>query len=128
MDDAALLEGFDAVTLQAFPHEDHVRTVFLQLRAHDRSSALAAVRTGIQSMAARNGNPGAYHETRTVAWFRLISAAAAESRASTSAEFLAENPKFLRRDLLDDYYGESQLFEPAARTSFIEPTVAPLPD
>jgi len=128
MDDAALLEGFDAVTLQAFPHEDHVRTVFLQLRAHDRSSALAAVRTGIQRMAERNGNPGAYHETRTVAWFRLIADAATRSTAANSHEFLAENPQFARRDLLDDYYAEGALLDPRARTEFVEPSRAPLPD
>lgn len=123
MDDDELVTGFDSGTLPGFPHESHVRLAFAKLQRMPEAEALACVRAGIRAMAAKAGKPEAYHDTRTVAWFRLIAGAAG---GGTSLEFLAGHPEFLRRDLLDDFYSPALLNSPEARADFIEPDLLPL--
>jgi hypothetical protein len=126
MDDDELLERFAANTLPAFPHEEHLHVVFAQSARADLDATVAFLREGIQRMAAASGNPGAYHETRTVAWIRLLVAARA-GFDGTFEEFLAAHPELRRRDLLDDYYSPALLNSDAARASFADPDRAPLP-
>ena len=59
-------------------------------------------------MAAANGKPEAYHDTRTVAWVRLI-VAARHGFDGDFDEFLAAHPELIRRDLLSDYYSDALL-------------------
>ena len=124
MDDTELLARFEAGTLPSFPHEDHVRTVYLLVVRDGAADALLQVSAGIRAMAQANGRPGAFHVTRTEAWTRIVAAAAAEPQ--DSREFLAEHPELLRRDLLDDYYAPGRLTTDEARERFMEPDV-PLP-
>jgi hypothetical protein len=118
LDDAALVAGFEAHNLRAFPHEDHVRLVYLLIRRHGEEEALRRVSEGILAMAVAGGRPDAFHVTRTVAWTRLVAAA---GEHGDSRSFLAANPHLARRDLLDDYYDRDRLSSDAARTGFIEP-------
>lgn len=118
LDDAALVAGFEAHSLRAFPHEDHVRLVYLLIRQHGEEEALRRVSEGILAMAVAGGKLEAFHITRTVAWTRLVAAA---GEGGDSRSFLAANPHLARRDLLDDYYDRDRLSSDAARTSFIEP-------
>lgn len=126
MDDAELLERFAANTLPAFPHEEHLHVVFAQSARADLAATIEFVRAGIQRMAAANGNSAAYHDTRTVAWTRIIVAARA-GFAGTFEEFLAAQPELRRRDLLDAHYSPELLNSDAARASFAEPDRAALP-
>lgn len=118
LDDAALVAGFEAGTLRAFPHEEHLRLVYLLIRRHGEQEALRRVSDGIRAMAVANGKPEAFHVTRTTAWTRLVAAA---GEHGDSREFLAANPQLTRRELLDDYYDRDRLTSDAARTGFIEP-------
>jgi len=126
MDDDELLERFAANTLPAFPHEEHLHVVFAQSGRADLPATVAFLRDGIRRMAAANGNPGAYHETRTVAWVRLVVAARA-GFTGAFAEFLDAHPELRRRDLLDEYYSPELLNSDAARAAFADPDRAPLP-
>jgi len=78
-------------------------------------------------MAAASGNPGKYHETRTVAWARLVVDARAGFEGDFDA-FLARHPEFVRRDLLDDYYSPELLNSDAARLAFVDPDRRGLPE
>jgi hypothetical protein len=126
MDDDELLERFAENTLPAFPHEEHLHVVFAQSARADLAATITFLRDGIRKMAAANGNPGAYHDTRTVAWIRLVVAARA-GFDSTFDEFLEAHPELRRRDLLDEHYTPQLLNSDAARASFAEPDRAPLP-
>ena len=126
MDDDELLERFAANTLPAFPHEEHLHVVFARSGRADVDATITFLRHGIRQMAAANGNPGAYHETRTVAWIRLVVAARAGFDGTFDA-FLDAHPQLRRRDLLDAHYSPELLNSDAARASFAEPDRAPLP-
>jgi len=120
MNDDELVAGFDSGTLPAFPHEMHVRLAFAKLARMPEAEALASIGAGIRAMAVKSGNPDAYHDTRTVAWFRII---AARQGPGTSEEQLARHPELLRRDLLDDYYTPALLQSAAARKAYVPPDV-----
>ena len=118
MNDDDLVAGFDAGTLPSFPHESHVRLAFAKLQRMPEAEALASIQAGIRAMAAKSGNPDAYHDTRTVAWFKLIAARAGEG---TSEEQLTRHPELTRRDLLDDYYSAALLNSPESRKAYAPP-------
>lgn len=124
MNDDELVAGFLSRTLPSFSHESHVRVTIALLRRVDDVDALAIVREGIQSVATKSGNPAAYHETRTVAWFRII---ASVRDPGDSLQVLAAHPELMRRDLLSDHYSPELLSSVRARQQFVEPDRAPLP-
>jgi hypothetical protein len=120
VDDDELLARFEAGTLPAFPHEDHVRTVYLLICRDGEDLALEAVTAGIRAMAAANDKPEAFHVTRTTAWTRIV-AGLIRDTGGMSEEFLERHPQLLRRDLLDDFYDAGRLTTDEARTNYIEP-------
>lgn len=123
MDDAELLLRFESGTLTEFPHESHLRVVYLLIRRDGADAALRAVAAGILAMARANGRPEAYHVTRTTAWTRLVAATGANAG---SMQWLASHPELTRRDLLDDFYSAGRLLTDEARTTFVEPDLRPL--
>lgn len=108
MNDDELVRRFDDGTLDSFPHELHVRLAQAKLARMPEADALESIRSGIRRMA---GDSGKYHDTRTVAWFRLIAAGVPDDQ-------------LMRRDLLDDYYSPETL--ELGRESFVEPDLQPL--
>lgn len=126
IDDDELLERFAANTLPQFPHEEHLHVVFVHAARTPGGDSLAFVRDGIRRMAAANGAPEKYHETRTAAWVQLV-AAARRGFTGTFDEFLVANPQLVRRDLLADHYSDELLNSAAARTEFVPPDRAALP-
>jgi len=53
---------------RVFHHADHVRVGFELLCRHTFPDALAAYSAALKGIAKRGGDPGAYHETITVAF------------------------------------------------------------
>lgn len=125
IDDAELLDRFAANTLPAFPHEEHLHVVFVKSATSTEDETLAFMREGIIAMAVANGKPEAYHDTRTVAWIRLIVAKRA-GFTGTFDEFLTQHPELIRRDLLSDYYSADVLNSDVARATFVEPDLVSL--
>jgi hypothetical protein len=127
LSDDEFIARFDAGTLDGFPHESHLRLVYSLLQRKDAAAALEHVRSGIRAMAERNGNPGAYHDTRTVAWFRLVQTSAGDTTGAWTDDFLASRPHLVRRDLLSDFYSPELLNSEGARAAFLHPDIKPLP-
>jgi hypothetical protein len=125
IDDAELLERFAANTLPAFPHEEHLHVVFVKSATSTEAETVAFMREGIMAMALANGKPEAYHDTRTVAWIRLI-VAKRSGFTGTFDEFLARHPELIGRDLLSDYYSDDVLNSDVARATFVEPDLVSL--
>jgi hypothetical protein len=126
IDDDQLLQRFAANTLPAFPHEEHLHVVFVKSGRASLDETVVFMQDRIRAMAAANGKPDAYHDTRTVAWVRLLVDARA-GFAEDFEEFLAVHPRFVRRDLLSDYYSDALLTSDEARAAFVEPDLLDLP-
>jgi hypothetical protein len=123
VDDDDLLASFEAGTLETFPHESHLRVIYLLIQRDGLDAAVTSMSARIKEWARSSGRPEAFHVTRTVAWARLVAAA---GDSGGSLEFLARHPELTRRDLLDDYYSAGRLATAEARTTFVEPDLAPL--
>jgi hypothetical protein len=126
IDDDELLERFAANTLPAFPHEEHLHVVFVKSARATPAETLEFMRERIRAMATANGKPEAYHDTRTVAWVRII-VAARDGFAGDFAAFLGAHPELVRRDLLSDYYSDALLTSDEARAAFVAPDLRDLP-
>ena len=102
-----------------FRHADHVRMGFEILRRHDFLDAARSYSTALKDMAARAGNPGAYHETITLAFLALI----AERMESfeTFGAFAAANADLLNKSVLTQWYSKERLHSAIARATFVLP-------
>jgi len=133
--DADLIAAFEA---GAIPHErwghlEHVRVAFIYLRAHPFAEALERLRTGIQALNRVHRVPESptrgYHETLTVAWARLIAAAIEQDGPfDDSAALLRARPDLCGRAALHPHYSREVIMDPSAKTRFVEPDLAPLPE
>jgi hypothetical protein len=126
MEDDVFLERFSQGALNAFAHVDHVKVVYLYTRRAGPEAAIDLIREGLRALTRQLGVPEKYHETVTVAWARLVGQQAAATPGSDFAAFIHDHPRFLRKDLLEDYYTRGVLFGPEARTRFSEPDLRPL--
>jgi len=72
MTDDELIAGFEAATLAAFPHADHVRLTILYLARHGREETERKLFEGLRRFAAAKGVPDKFHVTMTVAWLDLV--------------------------------------------------------
>jgi hypothetical protein len=126
MDDLDLVIAFERGTLTTFPHRDHIRVAWILLEREGYDGGVIAMTGGIRRMALAAGLLSKYHETRTIAWMRLIDAARTEA-FTTSSDFVDHRPALLRSDRLDDHYTAGRLASAEARTAFVEPDLAPLP-
>lgn len=116
----------------AWTHEAHLRMAWLVLSIYHFDEALERIRSGINRY---NDNvikkEKAYHETITVAFTRLISAGRESLPVHHRFEdFKAANPLLFDRQLtaLLKHYRNSTLFSAEARSRFVEPDLAPLPE
>ena len=126
LSDREFRERYEAHALARFSHEDHLRMAFAYARRDGVACAVRGARR-IQELADAAGAPGKYHDTITVAWARIVAHHALESDAASFEEFLETHPQLRRRDLLSAHYSPELLFSPAARATFIESNLAPLP-
>ena len=104
-----------------FRHADHVRMGFEILRRHDFLDAARACSTALKDMAARAGNPGAYHETITLAFMALIAERMAMESFETFDAFAEANADLLDKRALMRWYEAEQLNGPVARATFVLP-------
>jgi hypothetical protein len=131
LSDADFLHAFESCTLPAtsWTHTAHVRLAWLRLNQVPYEAALESVRHGIQSYNnAVLKKEGAYHETITVAFMRLVNDAK-RNGVKHFADLECEYPWLLDRKLsaLLEYYSRDRLFSAEARSGYIEPDLKPLP-
>jgi hypothetical protein len=123
--DDDFIRGFEAGTLEAFPHADHVRMTILYLTRYGRDAALERVASGILRFATLKGAPEKFHVTVTRAWVELIEAARrTHPDARDAAALVAACPLLLDKHALLRYYSRERLESPTARTEWIPPDVA----
>ena len=126
--DLEYLVAFESggVAPESFRHRDHVRLTWTCLlmegleRGGDRMAAAIRRFAGVHA-------PGKYHETITRAWIRLVWAALREGPGTGFEDFLAAHPDLAGKDRLRAFYSPETLASAAARESWCEPDLAPLP-
>jgi hypothetical protein len=106
---------------RTFRHADHVRVGFELLQVHDFSTAAHAFSTALKAMAARAGNPGAYHETITLAFLALIAERSAARAFDDFEDFARANPDLLDKTVLERWHAPERLRSDIARRIFLLP-------
>jgi hypothetical protein len=112
---------------RAFGHRQHVDLAWRYLHLTDQITAEKWMREAIKHVALKHGASDKYHETRTIAWIRLVGTHVRERDAATFDEFIAQNSDLLNAQLLDHFYTSEVLQGASARLHWVEPDLAPLP-
>jgi hypothetical protein len=110
-----------------FGHRQHVELAWRYLGIHGFERAADTMGEAIRQMAIAHGQPGKYHETMTRAWARCVAVHKQRWPGETFAEFLDLNPGLLDSALLTHFYSPERLRTSAARQSYVEPDLRPLP-
>jgi N-formylglutamate deformylase len=132
MDDQTFLRQFERCELDAahFAHAGHLRLAWLYLQRYPFAEAVERTCSGIARYAAHLGAAGKFHRTVTQALLHLMRAGGACDRALGWPDFLAANPGLRddARGCVARHYSVGLLASDAARTQFLQPDLAPLPD
>jgi hypothetical protein len=123
--DQDFLDAFENGRLSTadFHHRDHLRLAWVQVDKLGLEGGAAAVSAGIRGFAAAHGLDRLYHETLTRFWVRIVAHAA----EPTFEETLERHPLLLHKELPLRHRSRETLFGDAARASWVEPDLAPLP-
>lgn len=108
-----------------FRHADHVACAFALLKLVPFPEAVAVYARALKTIAARAGNPGAYHETITVGFLSLVAERMAKRAYADFKTFTEENPDLMKRQALADWYGSGVLESQLARRVFLLPGQRP---
>lgn len=131
MRDAEFVAALESCTLppELFDHRAHVRLAWLYLRAEPYEAALERMEQSIRRYAGRLGASRKYHRTITVAWMRLVAAAAAKTSPAMDFDaFVQARPHLLESGALRRHYSAERLASAEARVAALEPDLEPLPD
>jgi hypothetical protein len=77
--------------------------------------------TALKAIAKRAGNPGAYHETITLAFLALIAERMAAVAYESFGTFAMQNADLLDKSALTRWYPPDQLGSAIARATFVLP-------
>jgi hypothetical protein len=135
--DRALLRQFESCSLpfDQWTHRAHVRVGYLYLCDHPFDEALDRMRRGVRRYNAANDVPegptSGYNETTTHAFLHLIAAVRAAYGVTHpvdgSETFCDAHPQLMNKHALRLFYSPRRRMDPAAKTRFVEPDLAPLP-
>ena len=107
--------------------QQHLRLAWRELREHERDVALSRIETAIRRVAEAHGAPQKCHRTITEAWAAFVAYHLAEAPALTFDEFLEAFPGLLDGGLLKRHFSSELLATPAARSTWVDPDLRPLP-
>jgi hypothetical protein len=110
-----------------FGHRQHVQLTWLAVRRCGTSEAVDLVSEGIQRTARYAGAPQKYHVTMSRAWVELVAHHVAEDPAEDFDTFAEHHVALLDKRLLSRFYRSTTLAGAEARTSWVEPDLAPFP-
>ena len=114
---------------EMFKHSDHIRLAWSYIRRFGADAAEIRIGVSIRRFAASVGHKEKYHETMTRGWLRLVNAAYLTTPcASDFSQFITSHLWLLDRKALLGFYSEELLKSDAARSSWVEPDLRPLPD
>lgn len=111
-----------------FGHRQHIHLTWLAVRRYGISAAITMVSEGIQRTARYAGAPQKYHATVSRAWVELVGYHAADGDTTDFDAFAERYPALLDKRLLARHYRSSTLATHAAKSGWVEPDLAPLPD
>jgi hypothetical protein len=129
--DEDFLRAFEDLSFPAdlFHHREHIRVAWLYLKSSDASRAAERMSEGIRRFANHQGATQKYHHTLTLAWMRLVAAALVETPEGYKFDqFLAAHPDLADKNVLAKYYSNELMQTNAARESWVEPDLQPLPN
>ena len=129
--DEDFLRAFEDLTfpVDQFHHREHLRVAWLYLKSSDATRAAERMCAGILRFANRHGATQKYHHTLTLFWMRLVAAALVETPGERPfEEFLAAHPELCDKNFPAKYYSWNLLQGAAARESWVEPDLQPLPN
>jgi len=120
--DDELVRGFEAATLSAFPHAQHVRLTIVYLARHGQDETRRKMLEGLVRFATAKGQPEKFHVTMTHAWIDLIEAARlAHPDAPDAAALVAACPELLDPAALLRFYSPERLKSVEARERWVPP-------
>jgi hypothetical protein len=121
--DARFLDAFlrGEIDGPMFSHADHVRVGFAALRIHGFSTAAHHLSVALKAMAARAGNPAAYHETITVAFLAIIAERSGAGAFADFEAFACANSDLMEKSVLNRWYTPDRLGMDLARRTFLLP-------
>jgi hypothetical protein len=129
--DRALLAEFESGALppQQFGHREHVRMAYVFLVTHGPDAAASRLRCALQAYLSHHGiDPAKYHETMTQAWMLAVHHFMQKSPTQPSSEaFISTQPMLLDPQIMLTHYSATTIKSEAARTSFVEPDLDPIP-
>lgn len=122
MTDDELVEGFEAASLPAFPHADHVRLTIVYLNRHGREETKKRLFEGLRRFAVAKGVPEKFHVTMTLAWLDLVDDARRKHPQTREAsELVKACPQLLDRHALLRFYSSERLTSDEARLRWVPP-------
>ncbi|MGI5380575.1 hypothetical protein ACQEV2_41480 [Streptomyces sp. CA-251387] len=110
-----------------FGHREHVHLTWLAVHRVGMPAAIALISDGIQRTARYAGAPQKYHVTVSRAWVELIAHHTTAHGQPDFAAFTERHPALLDKRLLTRFYRSATLAGTQARTSWVEPDLAPFP-
>ena len=120
--DDELVQGFEAGSLAAFPHAEHVRLTIVYLARHGPEETRRKMLDGLVRFATAKGQPEKFHVTMTHAWIDLIDAARrARPDARDAAALVGVFPELLDREALLRFYSPERLKSDEARERWMPP-------
>ena len=133
MTDVEFLAAFEncSLTREDWTHAAHVRMAWLYLSTGDSfDCVLTKVRDAIKRFnQAVIKKPGAYHETVTYAFLRLIRARRRDGTPGEDfATFRTKHADLFCSKTLEKHYSKALLDSSRARQEFVPPDLSPLPE
>ena len=135
MTDGEFLSRFEdgSLPFDQWTHRAHVKIAFLYLRDNSLPVATEKIRDGIKAYNAAHHVPEGplmgYNETTTIAFLHLVDCTMSvygKSHPASDAEaFCDAHPQLMSKHVLRLFYSPERRADPAAKTQFIEPDLAP---
>lgn len=126
----ALVESFEACSFHPanFRHYQHLTVALWYVWNLPFEEAGKQVTSGIRRLAEAYGKTG-YHETITLFWLRIVAAFVREHEDLTLPSLAnALIDKCCNKEFIGRYYSPEMLGSPKAKTEWVEPDLAPLPE
>jgi hypothetical protein len=113
-----------------FDHAAHVRLAYIYLCQFPVEAAAERMKGSLLGFLEHLGVGSAkYHETVTRAWIMAVRHFMESSPPSASSmEFIGGNPRLLDSKIMLKHYSAEVLFSRVARTSFVRPDKAAIPE
>lgn len=114
---------------EQFGHREHVAVAYELLHRYPFDDALDHFSRGASGLAQRAGAPEKFHVTVTYALMLMIANDCKHGKGPSCGEYMESGPAVLRDAMgaLGRHYSPERLWSEAARRSWVEPDLLPLP-